>query len=338
VPSRVVLPIARANETSRVPQGACNTGENFWLAGLSYASAAGTTASSTSEASCTTDVPTRRPTFKPTTSDAPTSTVYPTNPTAVPTPSPTRVPIVVTGITLGGIDCDNDFDETIFQNGMDKTIGEGDGTFSDSECTDSSDGSTVYVSTEVMVPRSVAAALGKTVHEHIIAKLTNASGAVLEANILSFVDRRRRLGASAHRRLSMADMTVEAVSVETFSPTPAPSPRPTPAPVAAPVAPVPTTTPTPRPSTVIIQRKKAKSDDDTMLIIILVLASVVFVAGSLLILVVLRKKKMAEPAQAPPSNDAAITAIPISSPSSGAGAEGVEMTESPAANKHSITI
>merc|ERR1719473_2436465 len=82
------------------------------------------------------DTPFLDPTIapRPTGAPIPVPTVAPGNPTnpptRVPTPAPTRTPIVVTSVSLSGISC-ADFDADVFQTGLDKTIGEGDASFSD---------------------------------------------------------------------------------------------------------------------------------------------------------------------------------------------------------------
>ena len=109
---------------------------------------------------------------------------------------------------------------------MDATIGQNTADFGDSACTGSDP---VFIETPVSIELvTVNAAGADSAYEHVMTTL--GDGTDLEANIVSFASR---------RRLGMADISVEDISVATFSPSPAPSskptlPLPTPLPTSAP--------------------------------------------------------------------------------------------------------
>ena len=125
--------------------------------------------------------------------------------------------------------------------GMDTTVGEGDASFDVEGCTDGStrrlgdgDGralqsAIVTIETEVTVALETVHARGHTSALELITSQLDAT--TLGANIL---DHAARLGGR-RRRLGMSSVSVESLSVATFSPTPAPTSTPTTsAPTAAP--------------------------------------------------------------------------------------------------------
>ena len=298
--------------------------------------------------------PTDAPAPEPTPVPAPIPTVAPGNPsrpptsaptpkpssppTQIPTPAPTRTPIVITTVTLSGITCD-DFDQDVFQNAMDGTIGTGDATFMESVCTDVSDrrlqdhesrgltSSSVSVYTELTIPRAVveASPLGAaSAHEYIILVLDD--GTDLEAFILSFAER-RRLGASDARQAtsdgtrrslaSMADISVAAISVETFSPSPAPSPSPTAVPI-----PAPTFAPT------ALGGSSSSAAGVPIIMIGAIAGGLVCCVGSLCILVCVlhMKSNGPAPAQSVPAGvemSMPVVALPVASVSGGLNADQV---------------
>ena len=120
------------------------------------------------------------------------------------------------------------------------------------------DSSSISVTSEVSVPLVVVSTYDVVdVHEYVTNVLSQAvSEGTLTAAIVVFANqlgqRRRRLdGHSGLRRLDAGGMSaasVESVSVDTFSPSPAPSLAPTSLPTPSPTTPEPTTTPTPAPT------------------------------------------------------------------------------------------
>ena len=146
---------------------------------------------------------------------------------------------------------------------MDAAIGEGDASFSDSECADSRrrlrggdrralQQSQVSVSTEVTIDLAIASAQGKTSHQHILDQLTDGEMSTFEGHIQRLARERQSSNQGRKRRLSvahlvrsyachvftcapdstdglrrrLADMTtvvVEGVDVGTFAPTSSPT-------------------------------------------------------------------------------------------------------------------
>ena len=163
-------------------------------------------------------------------------------------------------VELSGVTC-ADFEEDVYLDGLDATLGAGDASFSETACADVETYpiSGAVISTEVTVPLALISDDVESVHAHVIALIADDGGAALEANILSFA-RRRRLG--------MSDISVASVSVETFSPTPAPTPAPT------------TSRPSPRPSAVAGERGGG-SDENLSTFIIIIIAVVAILAVAL---------------------------------------------------------
>ena len=137
---------------------------------------------------------------------------------------------------------------------MASTIGDG-ANFSDSSCADARrlqdhDGralttSTVSILTDVAVALAQATKYGvASINEYVISKLGNNGSQTLEDNIVYHANRLSGSGG-----VEMAGIAVTAVTVETFSPTPAPTSAPMPVPTTPPT-PAPTALPSPRPSEV----------------------------------------------------------------------------------------
>jgi outer membrane biosynthesis protein TonB len=191
---------------------------------------------------------------------SPVPTTAPTTPapTPSPTPSPTRTPVVAVSVGISGIAC-ADFNGTVYNLALGSLLN---GSFSAPTCTDLS-GSAVQVDNQATVSLVDSAAYGERIygygisaHAHVAEVLNRSvtTGSFTSA-IVTFATQlgQRRLSTAAvlesgsRRRLSMSAASVDSVSVDTFSPTPAPTETPTTPPSPAPSA-RPTAVPVPAPS------------------------------------------------------------------------------------------
>ena len=188
-------------------------------------------------------------------------------PTPSPTPSPTRTPVVAISVGVSGIAC-ADFNGTVYNLALGSLLN---ATFSAPVCTDLADtdysyeyvslfsDSAVQVDNEATVSLVDLAAYGSAYA--LVVDVLNKSVATgsFTSAIVTFATQlgERRLSTEAavkgggRRRLSMSAASVDSVSVDTFSPTPAPTETPTTPPSPAPTispSPAPTTPPSPAPS------------------------------------------------------------------------------------------
>jgi hypothetical protein len=213
-------------------------------------------------------------------------------PTPPPTTTPTRVPVVVSAVGLTGILC-SEFVAAVFIAGMDATIGAGDASFSNATCADlTTVGQGVSISTEVSVALAMAAANGKSVHEHV-ADALNATE--LEANIKAAASSRRLVVGGRRRRLDMSAISVASVDVDTFSPTPAPTHMPD-EPSAVPI-PAPTAAPMVATTAAPGSKSSSSGGGGTMVVIIVVVVVVLFGIGGVAAMV--KDKGAAKPLAAP---------------------------------------
>jgi hypothetical protein len=230
---------------------------------------------------------------------------------------------------LGDISCEADYNETVFVFSMSATIG-GNATFSETTCTNHSDG--IDVTTEATVPLAVAFAsmcAGGMACDSVMAFVNyNLNATVLQYWLVEFstlLDGRRRLdGELDVRRLSLADATVGDVGAATFVPSPAPTQVPTQMPTPMPSTPGPTAQPSlmpvPAPTanptvtfsptmtfapttslSPVVSTKSGDADDDDGLTVGLSVggaAAFVLIVASVIAFLVYRKKKLDKEAAA----------------------------------------
>ena len=176
---------------------------------------------------------------------------------------------------MSGIEC-SDFDNDVYDQALDDhltTVVSGvayNATFDAAACSDTGSGDDVSVelTNEIIIPLALldakygdnALANGHSIMQYVLETLSAAvSDGSFTTSIQTYA--RRRLTASdreygesdeafarrGERRLSMADASVDSVSVDTFTPTPAPTEIPTPPPSQMPTS-MPTSMPSPAPT------------------------------------------------------------------------------------------
>ena len=168
-------------------------------------------------------------------------------PSPVPSPGPTRTPLVVATLQLSGIACAS-YDQSVLFLALASIVANC-SFVGDSDCTDVGVSSSLAVSvqTEIAVPLTLVDD-GATALDYATASLTSAvSSGELETLIQAY----------AGRRLSMASVSVDGLTVDTHSPSPAPTMTPTAVPTLLPSSspsalpmPSPTDNPVPAPTSV----------------------------------------------------------------------------------------